>query len=43
MLLMVPSDTTEEDVSVVIEKDYIVAGISGQAPIIKVTSILCLV
>ncbi|KAF5377373.1 hypothetical protein D9757_008037 [Collybiopsis confluens] len=35
VLLMVPSDTAEEDVSVAIEKDYIVAGISGQAPIIK--------
>jgi hypothetical protein len=36
VLLMVPSETAEEDVSVIIDRHYVIAGVSGQAPIIKV-------
>ncbi|THV03214.1 hypothetical protein K435DRAFT_817376 [Dendrothele bispora CBS 962.96] len=35
VLLMVPSDTTEEDTSVVIERNYLIAGVRGQPPIVK--------
>ncbi|KAK0469846.1 uncharacterized protein EV420DRAFT_1497012 [Desarmillaria tabescens] len=35
VLLMVPYDTQEEDMSVVIERNYLIAGVRGQAPIIK--------
>ncbi|KIK63141.1 hypothetical protein GYMLUDRAFT_41463 [Collybiopsis luxurians FD-317 M1] len=35
VLLMVPFETTEEDVSVAIEQNYVIAGISGQASMIK--------
>ncbi|KAG7097317.1 hypothetical protein E1B28_004678 [Marasmius oreades] len=35
VLLKVPYHATEEDISVVIERNYIVAGVVGQAPIVK--------
>ncbi|KAL0063985.1 hypothetical protein AAF712_009053 [Marasmius tenuissimus] len=35
VLLKVPFHATEEDVSVLIERNYIVAGAAGQAPIVK--------
>ncbi|KAL0576793.1 hypothetical protein V5O48_005201 [Marasmius crinis-equi] len=35
VLLKVPYHATEEDISVVIERNYIVAGVIGQAPIAK--------
>ncbi|KAJ3998954.1 hypothetical protein F5050DRAFT_1741194 [Lentinula boryana] len=35
VLLTVPFEATEEDISVTIECNFIVAGVSGQAPIIK--------
>lgn len=33
---MVPFEVAEEDVAVTIDHNYIIAGVSGQAPIIKV-------
>ncbi|KAI3618024.1 thiamine pyrophosphokinase [Moniliophthora roreri] len=35
VLLKVPYHATEEDISVTIERNYIIAGIVGQAPIVK--------
>jgi len=35
VLLLVPYDTLPEDISVIIEQNYLVAGVRGQAPIIK--------
>ncbi|KAJ4476226.1 hypothetical protein J3R30DRAFT_416285 [Lentinula aciculospora] len=35
VLLMVPLEATDEDISVTIDCNHIVAGVSGQAPIIK--------
>ncbi|KAJ4495026.1 hypothetical protein C8J55DRAFT_498206 [Lentinula edodes] len=35
VLLMIPFEATEEDISVTIDCNYIFAGVSGQAPIIK--------
>ncbi|KAF9266337.1 hypothetical protein L218DRAFT_897446 [Marasmius fiardii PR-910] len=35
VLLKVPYHATEEDISVIIERNYIVAGVVGQAPVVK--------
>jgi len=35
VLLVVPYETQEEDVAVVIEKNYLLAGVRGQQPIVK--------
>ncbi|KIJ52526.1 hypothetical protein M422DRAFT_26108 [Sphaerobolus stellatus SS14] len=35
VLLLVPYDTLPEDISVIIEQNYLVAGVRGQPPIIK--------
>ncbi|KZT73151.1 hypothetical protein DAEQUDRAFT_762502 [Daedalea quercina L-15889] len=35
VLLLVPYETTEDDVSVVIERNFLVAGVRGQPPIVK--------
>ncbi|KAJ8453841.1 hypothetical protein ONZ51_g13371 [Trametes cubensis] len=35
VLLLLPYDTVEDDVSVIIEQEYLVAGVVGQPPIVK--------
>ncbi|KAI6117237.1 hypothetical protein EDD16DRAFT_1885359 [Pisolithus croceorrhizus] len=35
VLLLVPLDTSEEDVAVVIERSYLLAGVKGQQPVVK--------
>ncbi|KAF8920272.1 hypothetical protein CPB85DRAFT_1274267 [Mucidula mucida] len=35
VLLMIPHGTLEEDMSVIIERNYLIAGVRGQSPIIK--------
>ncbi|KAG8213416.1 hypothetical protein J3R82DRAFT_11918 [Butyriboletus roseoflavus] len=35
VLLLVPYETTKEDVVVVIERDYLLAGVRGQQPVVK--------
>ncbi|KAI9000578.1 hypothetical protein BD414DRAFT_574146 [Trametes punicea] len=35
VLLLLPYDTVEEDVSVIVEEEYLVAGVVGQPPVVK--------
>ncbi|KAL7279022.1 hypothetical protein ACG7TL_006855 [Trametes sanguinea] len=35
VLLLLPYDTLEDDVSVIIEEEYLVAGVAGQPPVVK--------
>ncbi|KAI0330219.1 hypothetical protein GY45DRAFT_1251316 [Cubamyces sp. BRFM 1775] len=35
VLLLLPYDTVEDDVSVIFEQEYLVAGVAGQPPIVK--------
>ncbi|KAI6006520.1 hypothetical protein F5J12DRAFT_831250 [Pisolithus orientalis] len=37
VLLLVPLETSEEDVAVVIERSYLLAGVKGQQPVVKVS------
>ncbi|KAI9061040.1 hypothetical protein FKP32DRAFT_1594716 [Trametes sanguinea] len=35
VLLLLPYDTVEDDVSVIVEEEYLVAGVAGQPPVVK--------